>query len=401
MLSCRLAACSTVLLTIVISVPTLWAQSTLPPWSVRMADSELKRHSDPMLQDADKPKWDYTQGLIFSAMLATGQATGDQRYWTYAKTYYDGMIDAEGRIRTYDLREFNLDRLNSGKALMVINAQAPDPRYRKALDQLRQQLREHPRTSEGGFWHKERYPSQMWLDGLYMGATFLAQYAATFSEPSAFDDVITQFVLMEKHARDPKTGLLYHAWDEKRAQKWANATTGLSPNFWGRAVGWYGMALVDTLDSVPASHPRRGELVAILRRLAQAVVQVQDPESGLWYQVLDQGSREGNYLEASVSTMLAYTLLKGSRMGYLGPEFAVAGRKAYDGILREFIQVDPDGLVSITRVCQVAGLGNDPGRGVYRDGTFEYYVQERRRDNDPKAVGPFILASLEAERAAR
>ncbi len=401
MTSCRLVVVATLLPAFALAASPVGSQSSQPPWSVRMADAELARHPDPMLQDSAAPKWDYTQGLIFSAMLATWRATGDERYWTYARKYYDGMIDAEGRIRTYDLREFNLDRLNSGKALMEIHARTPEPRYRQALDQLRQQLREHPRTSEGGFWHKERYPSQMWLDGLYMGATFLAQYAATFNEPSAFDDVITQFVLMEQHARDAKTGLLYHAWDEKRAQKWANPATGLSPNFWGRAVGWYGMALVDTLDFIPETHPRRGELVAILQRLAQAVVKVQDPKSGAWYQVLDQGSREGNYLEASVSAMLAYALLKGARKGYLDREFAEAGRRAYDGLLREFITTAPGGGVTIAPVCQVAGLGNDPGRGVYRDGTFEYYVNERRRDNDPKAVGPFIFASLEAEGRGR
>jgi unsaturated rhamnogalacturonyl hydrolase len=237
----------------------------------------------------------------------------------------------------------------------------------------------------------------MWLDGLYMGAPFLAQYAATFGEPAAFDDVVTQYVLMEKHARDETTGLLYHGWDESRQQKWADPKTGRSPSFWGRAMGWYAMGLVETLDFVPRDHPRRGELVAILGRLASAIVRVQDPKSGVWFQVLDQGAREGNYLEASASAMFCFALLKASRLGYLDATYAEAGRRAYAGLLKEFVGTDSDGLVDIHRVCQVAGLGGDPERERYRDGTFTYYVNERVRDNDPKAVGPFIFASLEME----
>jgi len=369
-----------------------------PPWSVRMADSVMKRTPDPLLLDAtDKPRWEYTQGLVLKAVFEVGRRTGEERYWNYAKAYYDGMIDAQGQIRAYSREEYNIDRINPGKPLFLLYEKTGHPKYRKAIETLRQQLREHPRTSEGGFWHKKRYPSQMWLDGLYMGAPFLAQYAQVFDEPAAFDDVVKQFVLMEKHARDEKTGLLYHGWDESRQQKWADPETGRSRSFWGRAMGWYAMGLVEALDFLPANHAGRRELIAILERLAAAVTRVQDPKSGVWYQVLDQGGREGNYLEASVSSMLSFALLKGARLGHLDGKYGEAGRRAYEGILDEFIEVDKDGLVSIHRVCQVAGLGGDPERERYRDGTYEYYVKESIRSDDPKAVGPFILASLEME----
>jgi unsaturated rhamnogalacturonyl hydrolase len=368
------------------------------PWSQRMADSEMVRAPDPLLLDSAEPKWDYTQGLVLQAILAVGDATGDPKYAQYVRRYYDGMIDAAGVIRTYTLEEFNIDRVNTGKALLTLYGRTGEARYRTALDTLREQLRRHPRTKDGGFWHKQRYPHQMWLDGLYMGATFLAQYARVFDDPAAFDDVATQFVLMEAHARDEETGLLYHGWDESREQRWADKTTGRSPSFWGRAVGWYAMALVDTLEQFPAQHPRRGELLAILRRLAGAVRRVQDPATGVWYQVLDQGSRQGNYLESSASAMLSYALLKGARLGYLGAEDAAAGRRAYEGIVTQFLTTDASGVVSISKVCRVAGLGGDPNGSRYRDGTFEYYLSEPIRSNDPKAVGPFILASLEMER---
>jgi unsaturated rhamnogalacturonyl hydrolase len=371
------------------------------PWSVRMADSEMARTPDPLRLDVvDEPKWEYTQGLVLKSILEVWRRTGDDRYWRYALAYYDGMVNADGSIETYVLEEYNIDRINPGKVLFLLHERTKDDKYRKAIELLRRQMREHPRTSAGGFWHKKRYPHQMWLDGLYMGAPFLAQYAATFGEPALFDDVITQYVLMEKHARDEKTGLLYHGWDESRQQKWADPQTGRSPGFWGRAMGWYAMGLVETLDFVPVEHPRRGELVAILRRLAEAVARFQDPKSGVWYQVMDQGGREGNYLEASVSTMLSYALLKGARQGHLDVKYRDAGRRAYEGILREFVRVDDKGLVNLDRVCQVAGLGGDPDKERYRSGTFEYYIGERIRSNDPKGVGPFILASLEIEALA-
>ncbi|HJQ37495.1 MAG TPA: pectinesterase family protein [Thermoanaerobaculia bacterium] len=366
-------------------------------WSARMADAVMKRNPDATTVDGNR--WEYTPGLVMKAIFEVAQRTGEKKYWDYAKSYYDGFIAADGTIRGgYKKEDYNIDRINPGKPLFLLYEKTKDEKYRKAIEQLRQQMREHPRTSEGGFWHKQRYPWQMWLDGLYMGAPFLAQYAKTFKEPALFDDVITQFVLMEKHARDDKTGLLYHGWDEKRQQKWADPKTGRSPAFWGRAMGWYAMGLVETLDSVPLDHPRRGELIAILQRLAEAVTKVQDPKTGVWWQVVDQPNREGNYLEASVSTMLAFALLKSTRLGYIDPKYRANARRAYDGILKQFIEVDSDGVVNITKVCAVAGLGGDPEKGErYRAGTFDYYVSEPVRSNDPKAVGPFIFLSLEME----
>jgi unsaturated rhamnogalacturonyl hydrolase len=385
-------------------VPALASQvrpAAAKPWSARMADSVMARTPDSMMLDAvDAPRWEYTPGLVLKAVLDVYERTGEERYWRYVKAYYDGMIDAQGHIGGgYAKDDYNIDRINPGKPLFALYAKTKDAKYRLAIEKLRQQMREHPRTQVGGFWHKKRYPSQMWLDGLYMGAPFLAQYAAVFGEKALFDDVVKQFVLMEQKARDEKTGLLYHGWDESRQQKWSDPRTGRSPAFWGRAMGWYAMGLVETLDFVPRDHPGRAELIAILGRLAAAVTRVQDGKSGVWYQVVDQGAREGNYLEASVSSMLAFALLKASRLGYVDAKYGEAGRRAYEGILKEFIEVGPDGLVNINRVCQVAGLGGDPEKGErYREGTFQYYVTEKIRSNDPKGVGPFIFAALEMER---
>lgn len=363
-------------------------------WSDRMVQSVMRRNPEAWQIDfASKPKWTYTNGLVLKGIWLAGVRENNRQYLDYVQGYYDTMIDEEGKILTYKIEDYNIDMINPGQALINLYNVRPRDNYLKALRTLRGQMEDHPRTSEGGFWHKKRYPHQMWLDGLFMGAPFLAHYGVVFNEPELFDEVTQQIILMNKHARDDKTGLLYHGWDESREQKWADPETGCSPNFWGRALGWYAMGLVDTLDFVPRDHPRRGEVITILNQLVETMTKYQDPDAGVWYQVVDQGGREGNYLESSCSTMMVYAMFKGVRNGYLPSKYLTAAKKGYQGILDNFIEVDPDGVVSITHGCSVAGLGGNP----YRDGSYEYYLSEKVRSNDPKAVGPFILASLEYE----
>jgi unsaturated rhamnogalacturonyl hydrolase len=359
-----------------------------------MADAEMQRNPEPWMIDfRETPKWEYTQGLVLKTILHVWQATGKEKYFQYVKTYYDQFIDSTGNIMKYDLEEYNIDRINPGKVLFPLYQKTGDEKFKKAIFLLRKQMQTHPRTSEGGFWHKNIYPHQMWLDGLYMASPFLAEFAKTFNEPALFDDVTHQIILMEQYARDEKTGLLYHGWDESRTQRWANPETGQSPNFWGRAMGWYSMALVDVLDFLPEDHPMRPDVIAILQRLATAIANFQDAETGLWYQVVDKADKEGNYLESSASCMFVYVLTKAVKKGYIDSKFLDVAKKGYDGILKNFIEVDKNGSVQIHQACSVAGLGGDP----YRDGSYEYYVGEKIRSNDPKAVGPFILASLELE----
>ncbi len=357
-------------------------------WAMRMADSLIERA--PVVH----PKWDYTAGVALLAVERLARETGNPRYFAYVKANVDRVVQADGTIRTYLLEEFNLDQINEGRLLFPLYERTRDERYLKAASELREQLRRQPRTSEGGFWHKKIYPRQMWLDGLYMAEPFYAQWAAVEKESSAFDDVVKQFQLVARHTRDSRTGLLYHGWDESRSQVWADPTTGRSPQFWGRATGWYAMALVDVLDFLPEPHPGRGELVRTLRDLADAVARVQDPVTGLWYQVLDQRGRSGNYAETSASSMLVYALAKGARGGQLDPGFRRVAQRGYAGLLRHAVRVGDDGSVSLGGICQVAGLGGKQRR----DGSFEYYMSEPVVSDDHKGVGPFILASLELDR---
>jgi unsaturated rhamnogalacturonyl hydrolase len=354
-----------------------------------MVESTLRRYT---LNDA---LWHYEHGLLVMAIQKAGEVTGEPRYLQFVSDWVDKFIQPDGGIRTYRVDEYNLDQINPGKLLFNAFERTGYEGYRKALDLLREQMRTQPRTPSNGFWHKKIYPNQMWLDGLYMAGPFLSEYARQFDEPSTFDDVIHQFTLMEKHTRDDQTGLLYHAWDESREQRWADPATGLSPHFWGRAIGWFVMALIDVLEHIPQSHVGRADLIAMLGRSADALVKVQDEATGLWYQILDLPERDGNYLEASASAMFVYTFARGVRNGYLSPDYLSAARRGYHGLLQNLIKVDSQGSLTLDGVCSVAGLGGEP----YRDGSFEYYISEKVTPNDPKGVGPFILAALEMENA--
>jgi unsaturated rhamnogalacturonyl hydrolase len=342
-------------------------------------------------------KWTYDHGVVLKGIEGVWHATGDGKYFDYIKQSMDYYVNPDGTIRTYKLDDYNLDNINNGRILLLLYKVTGQEKYMKAAALLRKQLETQPRTSDGGFWHKKIYPSQMWLDGLYMAEPFYAEYAVTFHEESAFDDIARQFVLMELHSRDSRTGLLYHGWDESKKQRWANQTTGRSPNFWGRAMGWYAMALVDTLDQFPEHHPQRATLLAILKRLATAVEKYQDKKSGLWYQVLDKGGAKGNYLEASAACMFVYALAKAVRQGYLPAPYLAVARKGYRGITTRFIETATGGEVNLNGTVSVAGLGGNP----YRDGSYEYYLSEKVVTNDPKGVGAFLLASVEMETAAR
>jgi len=369
------------------------------PWSERMVDSMIQR--SPLAwemrpqKNLEQPQWSYTYGLALLATQRVHQRSGNPAHLEYITTWVDSLIDENGRIRHYEMTDFNIDSVNAGKLLFALYEQTGNERYRTAMADLRAQLEWQPRTRSGGFWHKRIYPWQMWLDGLYMGAAYWAQYAATFGESDeSFDDIASQFSLIEEKTRDAGTGLLYHGWDESHLLAWADKDTGLSQNFWSRSMGWYAMALVDSIEHFPADHAGRVKMTAILQRLVDALLPFQH-ESGIWWQVTDQGDREGNYLEASGTGMFVYAIAKGVRLGLLDETYLAYAEKGHDGMLSELIKIDADdGEINLTNICGSAGLGGSP----FRDGSFEYYVNEPRVDNDPHGVGPFILASLELGR---
>lgn len=364
-------------------------------WGIKMADSDMARFPDASMLDWSKePKWSYTQGLVTLALQRLADETGDQKYYDYGFAYADKMINEDGSIVSYNMEKYNLDLVNSGKILFEIYEKTGEERFVKAMDLLNEQLENQPKTSDGGYWHKKVYPYQMWLDGVYMADPFHAQYGKVFNKPEAIDDAMHQVFTIQKHTHDSITGLNFHGWDESREQAWADSITGLSQHVWGRAQGWYAMALVDILDFVPADHPQRAAYLDVLKTVYAAILKAQDPATGVWWQVMDEPGREGNWLESTCSSMFVYAFAKANRMGYVDDSYMEAAQKGFDGMLKTFIKTEDDGKISLTQCCAVAGLGGNP----YRDGSYEYYISTEIRDNDPKGVGPFVMAAIELQK---
>ncbi|MET0572612.1 MAG: glycoside hydrolase family 88 protein [Pedobacter agri] len=379
-----------------ISAQSLFAQKKLSE-QLTLTAMETLWQDTTVLKGPKGPRWSYDMGVVLEGAAAVWRNTGDGKYFKYIQSSMDAYLDKEGNIATYKSEDFNIDNIKNGRALLLLYKVTGQQKYLLAVNKLYNQIKTQPRTKEGGFWHKKIYPNQMWLDGLYMGQPFYAEYAKLMKKDADFDDIANQFIWMEKNARDAKTGLLYHGYDESREEKWANKKTGLSPNFWGRAMGWYIMALVDVLDNFPKEHSKYKELLAILNRTATATVKYQDSKSGVWWDILDMPTRQGNYLESSASSMFVYGLAKGVRNGWLPQSFMAAANKGYAGLKKEFVEKAGNERINLTKTVSVSGLGGKPR---YRDGSFEYYISEKVITNDPKGMGAFICAAAEMEVAA-
>ena len=361
-----------------------------PKWSVKMANTVMNQH-DSLINYNEKIKWQYDVAMLAMTIDKLGEV--DQKYSNYMKTYFDYFVNEDGTVKKYNIEEYNLDRINPAKSLFTLYKRTGDEKYNKAIQLFVKQMEHHPKTQSGGYWHKKVYPWQMWLDGIYMSSPFLAQYAKEYNEPGWFDVVTHQILLIHEKTYDPKTGLMYHAWDESKEQKWSNPETGQSPNFWSRAMGWYVMAIVDVLDFLPEDHSGRNQLISILKTEIDALLAVADKETGLWYQVLDQGGREGNYIEASGSCMYTYAMAKAANKGYIDQKYKEFALQKFNAIVNHLITKDENGNLVLTNTCGGCGLGGNP----YRDGSYQYYITETVVANDSKGVAPFIMAAIELD----
>ena len=382
-------------------------------YSEWMTRSEMKRSPKSYLLDfSDRPKWSYVMGIELESMLDTYLRYDGDDIKAYCIEYTDTMINPDGSIRRYNLKDYNLDNVRTGHFVTRMYEHFPEEKNLRAMNTLMAQLEHQPRTNEGVYWHKAIYAYQVWLDGIFMGLPYRVLTASKLYAPELakpiYDDAVDQVKSTYERTYDPKTGLNRHAWDESREMFWSDKETGLSQHCWGRAQGWYTMALIELLDALPADYERRGEVQELLVKCFDNILKWQDPKTGVWYQVMDSPDREGNYLESTASSMFAYSLLKAGRRGWVDKKYLDAGIKAYKGVVKEFIKENPDGTISLTDCCSVAGLGPGVSPAVLkaapkvkenkrRDGSYEYYLSEKIRDNDAKGIGPFIWASLEME----
>lgn len=364
--------------------------------SAKMAASIIQQWPRGVVATQNHPGvWGYEEGVLLDGIAAQWHATANGDDFRYIKDAVDKYVGNDGTITGYNVDAQSLDEVEMGRAVLLVYRVTQQAKYYKAAKYIHDQLENQPRTASGGYWHKGIYPNQTWLDGAYMAEPFRAAYSATFQESGDFDDIAKQLLLMYDHMRDPKTGLLRHGWDESKEMKWADPKTGLSPEAWGRAMGWYAMALVDVLDWFPADHPQRPALVEALKNTVTAIIVHQDKKSGLWWQVMDQGGKKGNFTEASSSSMFVYTIAKGVRKGYLPQAEETSARKGWEGIQKTFVKSGVDGQMALDGTVKVGGLGGTP----YRAGTFDYYVGEKTQVNDAKGVGAYLLAGSEMAQA--
>jgi len=338
-------------------------------------------------------RWCYEDGCLYKGLADLYEASREEWFLKELIRLVSERISPEGEIEGYKREEYSLDNINAGKALFLLCEASDDARYPAALATLRDQMHTHPRTKEGNFWHKKGYPWQVWLDGLYMGPPLLARYSLDHENGDSLADVRKQFENVRRIMYSGDKGLYFHGYDESRDSTWADPETGLSSCFWSRAIAWYVMALVDMAEMLDEGHPDRGFYAGLARESCEAILEWQQP-SGLWMQVIDQPERAGNYEESSASAMFAYVFLKGTRLGVLERRFADAGRKAFDGIVTRYLTSGVNGR-KMGGICLMAGLGDLNGTFNYRDGKFDYYISEPIVENDPKGVGPLMMAQSE------
>lgn len=345
-----------------------------------------------MVRSGKPNKWNYIDGCMITACLSLYKTTGDDKFLEFSKKFLDYFVKDGGVIETYSVEEYNLDNINQGKNLFTLYDLTGKQRYRDAIETIRSQLATHPRTREGNFWHKEIYPWQVWLDGTYMAQPFYMEYETRYNGMKGCLDSYRQFMNVKKYMKDPVTGLYYHGYDESRQMYWANPETGCSANFWLRAMGWFLVAMVDVLERMDEQlYYEYRSIMAMLKEAVEAMLPFQDPETGMFWQVIDKAGVPGNYLEASGTALFAYAVLKGVRLGYLPKRFAAYGEKAFYGTCDKYLGVSSDGKLQLSGICLVAGLGG----ATRRDGSLEYYFSEPVVENDAKGVGPLLLAYTE------
>ena len=343
------------------------------------------------IKEGRKPSWNYMDGCMIKAVIELYHMKKDSKYLEFADHFIDYFVREDGTILSYHPEEYNLDNVNAGKTLFDLYELTGKEKYRKAIDTVYGQLTSQPRTSTGNFWHKKIYPNQIWLDGLYMAQPFYMQYTLTYEDGAHCEDCCRQFGQVYRLMRDTRNGLYYHAYDDSRQAFWCDKVTGLSDNFWLRALGWYAMALIDTMEIMPDRLSKeKAELQRIYRELIDAMLPYQDQESGMWYQVVNRGGIAPNYLETSGSAIFAYAIMKSVRLGFLDETYFAYGKKAFDGICEKYLS-EKNGELQLGGICLVAGLGNRE----MREGTFDYYMREPIVKNEAKGVAPLILAYIE------
>lgn len=364
-------------------------------WPDKIIESTMAFYPNPATLPVYAPgDYSYEYAFFLNGMLQRSQEAKVDSYYSYVKRWADRYLDSHGRIdsRFYDVQQYRLDDILPGRTFLTLYQISGNEKYLKAADQLKAQLAYQPRTSEGGYWHKQIYPYQMWLDGIYMADVFAMQYANAFNQPQYFNDASKQIKLIWEHTYDESKGLMYHGWDESLNKVWAHPENGTSPEFWSRAIGWYMMAIMDCMDYLPLDHPSRKDIGGKFRELSKNVRKYQNKQSGLWYQVTDRAIEPGNWIETSGSAMFAYAFAKGDRLGFLDRSFRATAQTAFNALITDYVYFDDAGRLYLDGTVKIGTLNLKTSKGDY-----DYYISTERRINDYKGLGALLYLSMELD----
>ena len=356
---------------------------------IRDSSPEAPMWNIESIRQGKKPHWNYIDGCMITALMEISAIKNDKRYFDFAERFIDYYVREDGSILGYNIEKYNLDDINEGRVLFELYEKTGKEKYRLAIEKHKEHLDTQPRTELGSFWHKLIYPNQVWLDGIYMAQVFSTLYAKHSS--GDYSDPVMQIKNVRRYMKDAKSGLYYHGFDCTRSMFWANKGTGLSKNFWLRSIGWFAVAMVDIIDIMGDNADK--ELIEIFRDLMESMIKYRDEGSKMYCQVVNLPDKEGNYFETSGSSMIAYAMMKGARIGAIDKQFSVFGKETFDGICERYLGFDAEGNLNLGGICLVAGLG--PENNTRRDGSYEYYISEPVVDNDAKGVAPFILCYTE------
>ncbi len=348
------------------------------------------------IRQGKKPHWNYIDGCMMISLLDLYQETKNKQYLHFVDSFIDYYVSDDGMMLGYDRSTYNLDDINESRVLFDLFEITKKEKYQKAIFHTFQHVLEQPRTHQGNFWHKKIYPNQVWLDGLFMAQPFYARYLKTYKSHLTYDDIVMQFENVRKYMFNEEKKLYYHGYDASKSIFWADPKTGLSKNFWLRAMGWYIVALIEVIDILPNDYPPKSSiLIPMLQEMVDGLLIYQDDKSKLFYQVVDQGGRDKNYLETSGSLLISYAILKSARLGVLDKKYQIIGKHIFDGVINTYL-TEKDGDLNLDGICLVAGLG--PEHNTRRDGSYDYYVSEPIVSNDAKGVGPLIMAYTEIKK---
>jgi rhamnogalacturonyl hydrolase YesR len=327
--------------------------------------------------------WRYWNGVLNIALIRLGEALHETSWSDFPVTniafsfdnfrYFEERYKGEGKWNYPFAQRFITEELDDcgamGASVIEVYLRDRQDRYRSYINEAAvHMLAQQSRLPDGTFARSFPHRWTVWSDDLYMSISFLSRMGELTGDGRYFDEAATQVINFQKYLLDAGAGLMHHCWYSDVQHP------GVA--FWGRANGWALLAQVDLLDRLPKDHPKRTQLLDILRRHILGVARYQGAE-GLWHQLLD---KTDSYLETSCSAMFTYAIARSVNRGYIEPRYASIAQRGWEGVMA---RIRPDGQVE--GVCAGTGVSDD----------LVHYYRRPTPLNDAHGIGAILLAGTE------